>query len=81
MRLKLLLFLILGALVAAFSGCVDTPTTDNKVDDLILDLKDDDVEVRENAALELGKIGDDRAVDPLIEALQDDNWGVRADAA
>ncbi|RMD59060.1 MAG: NACHT domain-containing protein, partial [Nitrospirae bacterium] len=38
-------------------------------------------EVRKRAAEALGKIGDTRAVEPLIEALGDDDWRVRERAA
>jgi len=74
MRLKLVLCML--ALVAlAMSSAAD------RVDDLILDLKDDDQYVRRDAAWPLGQIGDERAVDPLIDALKDESESVRMDAA
>ena len=48
---------------------------------LIKALRDEDVEVRWNAAAALGKIGDRRAVKPLIKALKDDDIIVRLFAA
>ena len=44
-------------------------------------LHDDDPEVRKEAALALGIIGDERAVEPLIDALHDDDLEVREWAA
>ena len=43
--------------------------------------KDEDRWVREAAAESLGRIGDPRAVDHLIESLKDDHYGVRWRAA
>jgi len=37
--------------------------------------------VNEVAALALGEIGDSRAVEPLINALGDENWEVRSTVA
>lgn len=37
--------------------------------------------VRREAAKALGKIGDTRAVEPLIQALRDEDWEVRSGAA
>ena len=48
---------------------------------LIKALKDSDSDVREAAALALGKIGDKRTVEPLIKALKDSNRWVCAFAA
>ena len=45
------------------------------VKELIKALKDSDADVRERAAEVLGKMGDGRAVKPLINALKDDDWG------
>jgi hypothetical protein len=44
-------------------------------------LKDDEWEIRLDAAKSLGSIGDARAVEPLCEALKDGNWEVRNAAA
>ncbi|MEO0160809.1 MAG: HEAT repeat domain-containing protein [candidate division WOR-3 bacterium] len=43
----------------------------------IADLKDEDSYVRRYAAEALGKIGDNRAVEPLIAALKDEDSDVR----
>ena len=48
---------------------------------MIKAFKDSDSGVRWRAAEALGKIGDKRAVGPLIEALKDSNWLVRDNAA
>ena len=37
--------------------------------------------MKEVAALSLGEIGDSQAVEPLINALGDENWEVRSSAA
>ncbi len=47
----------------------------------INDLKDADIFVRSNAAISLGKIGDENAIKPLIDALSDENSVVRNNAA
>ena len=47
------------------------------VDKLIKKLTDNKAETRKLAAMELGKIGDLRAVDPLIRRLKDDDESVR----
>lgn len=44
---------------------------------MIKALKDGDYSVRISAAVALGKIGDKRAVGPLIEALEDEESYVR----
>ncbi len=51
------------------------------VDQLIKNLKDPDSDVRKEAAISLGNLGDVKAVDALISALGDDNWSVRMVAA
>jgi len=45
------------------------------------ELKSEDTEARKQAAEELGTIGDAKAVDPLIEALEDRDCSVRRAAA
>lgn len=65
MRLKLILTLMMLTALAI-------PVVADEVDDLILGLKDSDSEVRASAAIDLGEIGDSRAVDSLIQALKDD---------
>ena len=44
-------------------------------------LGNEDGNVRKNAAMALGLIGDAKAVEPLIEALKDEHTGVRQNAA
>jgi HEAT repeat protein len=44
-------------------------------------LNEDDPSQRWKAAESLGRIGDDRAVEPLIHALMDEDWRVRQKAA
>ncbi|MBN1900890.1 HEAT repeat domain-containing protein, partial [Candidatus Sumerlaeota bacterium] len=46
--------------------------SDNIINLLINDLKDKDGSVRERAAWELGNIGSDKAIDPLINSLEKD---------
>ncbi len=74
--ISLSLLLALLAMVV----CGSTAFAD-KVDDLIGQLKDSDNKVRLSAALNLGKIGDKRAIPPLIETLKDSNNTVRGVAA
>ncbi|MHC4278324.1 MAG: HEAT repeat domain-containing protein [Planctomycetota bacterium] len=50
------------------------------VEDLIKDLKDEDVLVRWTAAEALGETKDTRAVEPLINALKDEDEYVRCSA-
>ena len=45
----------------------------SNIEQLISRLKSDYSNVRKDAAFELGKIADARAVEPLIEALRDDD--------
>jgi len=51
------------------------------VDNLIQYLSHTSAEVRERAAVALGKLKDERAVEPLIELLADDDRCVRNKAA
>jgi hypothetical protein len=53
----------------------------DKVSDLIAQLRSRDYKIRISAAANLGKVGDRRAVDPLITALGDSNKSVRSVAA
>jgi hypothetical protein len=53
----------------------------DKVDDLVKRLKDPDNKVRLSAALNLGKLGDKRAILPLAGALKDSDKTVRGVAA
>jgi HEAT repeat protein len=49
------------------------------VEPLIAALRDEDLRIR--AAIDLGTIGDARAMEPLIGALKDGDWRVRRAAA
>ena len=53
----------------------------DKVDDLAKRLRDPDNKVRLSAALNLGKLGDKRAIPPLLGALKDSDKTVRGVAA
>jgi len=53
----------------------------DKVDDLAKRLRDPDNKVRLSAALNLGKLGDKRAIVPLVGALKDSDKTVRGVAA
>ncbi|MFN8529563.1 MAG: HEAT repeat domain-containing protein [Anaerolineae bacterium] len=48
---------------------------------LVVNNPNEDIIVRGRAALMLGKLGDARAVDPLIEALDDSGYQTRLNAA
>lgn len=50
------------------------------VEPLIQALDSKDPEIRENAAITLGKIKDERAIDPLIKLLTDEEWEVESAA-
>jgi bilin biosynthesis protein len=52
-----------------------------EIEQLILDLKDEDTDVRWGAEWTLGNMKDMRAVKALIEALKGENWTVREGAA
>ena len=69
--------LILALLFLAAS----TPAGATVVDDLILDLKYGQADVRAGAARALGEAGGAGAVDPLISALEDEASEVRCEAA
>lgn len=56
----------IGRLVSALEYLLEMDLSKN-----MLELNDNDPDVRQKAALALGKIGDARAVDALIEALKD----------
>lgn len=64
---SLLTSAIVVALAGGLCGCGD----DGETADLIADLKDYDASVRADAAAALGRIGDARAVEPLVAALND----------
>ena len=67
--------LLATVLVAPASGQMDV------VGSIVQALKDNDSNVRFNAALALGEIGDIRAVVPLIQALKDDDSFVLSNVA
>jgi len=69
--LPILILVVLAVLVV--------PAVADEVDNLILDLKYGSDDVRKDAVVALGESGDPRAVDPLIDALND--WVVREVAA
>src|ERR1035437_8232292 len=48
---------------------------------LINALKDPDADIRSQVAEGLGELNDEAATDALIEALNDDHWSVRRNAA
>src|SRR5512136_2608782 len=51
------------------------------MDPLLESVDCDDADVRLEAVWALGEIGDERAVEPLVEALKDEDWYVRKQAA
>jgi HEAT repeat protein len=53
----------------------------DNIGDKIAALKDRDWQVRSNAAEALGKLGDARAVEPLIASLKDQEAPVQVEAA
>jgi HEAT repeat protein len=58
---------------------LDNPFPD--IDGALKLLKSEDVQIRQFTAYLLGQAGDERAIEPLIEALADENVGVRGAAA
>ena len=73
---SMIVLLILSCI--SFVGCGKTDEVDtDKVDTLIQWLKDNDKNVRQLAAEEMGEIKDTRAVEPLIAALKDNDRSVR----
>ena len=71
------------ALVLAAAAVTRAANSDGRVDELCKAVVDDNTnyKVRVQAALVLGKLGDARAVQPLIKALGDQNKSVRGIAA
>ncbi len=57
-----------------------TPISDAELQRLLAQLRSHDVTVRSDAALQLGKLGDERAAQALIEALADPDEYVRKSA-
>ena len=62
-------------------GDFEDPEYEKRVAYFLGMLKDEDPSRRWKAAEALARLGDDRAVDPLIESLSDDDWRVRQKAA
>lgn len=58
-----------------------TPDETPDVEGAIRLLRSPDVQLRQFVAYLLGRVGDARAIEPLIDALQDENPGVRGAAA
>jgi len=71
---KTFIVIIIFLIFFCFSivGCSQT----EHINGLIQKLKDENSEVRYKAAAALGSIGDNRAVEPLIEVLGDEDWYV-----
>lgn len=70
---------VAALLVSAF--CPASHGQGDQVSQLITALKDSDYHIRQNAAQELGKLRDPRAIEPLIVALRDEYFPVRNRAA
>jgi hypothetical protein len=73
--------LLRTALLAALVSVALTAPAKPRLDDLTARLASTDFRVRVQAALELGRSGDSRALSPLVGALDDQNASVRAAAA
>ena len=80
LRSTTVMFLFVGLVGIWMGGC---ETQEQKVGRLIVELQDQDQNVRVSAAWELGMIGEGAkdAIPALIQALQDEKWGVRTYAA
>lgn len=59
----------------------EDPEYEKRIEHFLAMLKDEDPSRRWKAAEGLARLGDDRAVDPLIDALSDEDWRVRQKAA
>jgi hypothetical protein len=77
----LLCFCVLGLLAVGYGQPKTVVRKVDQVGALISNLKAPKAITRAAAAEALGKIGDRRAVEPLILALTDKDWGVRLNAA
>jgi hypothetical protein len=71
----------LALVVAVFLLAFPLRAHADKVTDLIGQLKNGEDKIRLSAALSLSKLGDQRAVQPLIDALKDSDRNVRGAAA
>ena len=59
---------------SVFEPDIEDMEKNKDIDGLIKALKDDNLLIRKNAAIALKKVGDDRAVEPLIESLRYEKW-------
>ena len=73
--------LLRSALLTALVSIALSAPAKPRLDDLTARLGSSDFRVRVQAALELGRSGDSRALEPLVGALDDRNASVRAAAA
>lgn len=76
---SLSLFIPVFMLIALISQGISlwAQTPQDKIGEIISALKNADVQIQRRAAGALGLLGDQRAVEPLIEALKNSNEGVR----
>lgn len=72
---------LIFAVVVFFAAIGIQPVFADEVDNMIVNLKNGDEEIREEAAQRLGQLGDPRAVPPLIQALRDEEDEVVEKAA
>jgi hypothetical protein len=72
---------ILTVLIPVFVLLVRGTAVADSVDRLVAQLEDDDHKIRLSAAINLGKLGDKRAIPALTGALSDSNDSVRGAAA
>ena len=70
-------YLFQGWSVASALEAIGEPS----VTSLIAVLRSHSVSARQEASVTLGRIGDPRAVEPLLDAVQDKDWDVRRNAA
>ncbi len=73
--------LVMSTIVAMSMAVSSGLAQERTVDVLIADLRDEDWQVRREAAAGLGRIRDSYALEPLTNALQDEVPQVRAQAA
>ncbi|AEG18935.1 HEAT repeat domain-containing protein [Methanobacterium paludis] len=59
---------------SAFEPDIDDMREKKDVNGLIKALKNDDLLIRKNASIALKKVGDERAVEPLIKSLRYEKW-------
>jgi len=84
-RRVILSLLIIGAVGFAVTSTFRSEAEEPTVDHWVAALKNEKWEVRKEAAVALGNLGDlyaaENAIDPLIAALQDQKAAVRDEAA